>query len=291
MLAPLIAALGAALAGAVWRSGAGARAEHAYARRRAPGADGIVPGAEGFTLPGTNGRALLLLHGSGDTPQTLRYLAERLQQAGFTVRAPLLPGHGRGLRDFATATAADYVRGVREELDALRGRFDWIGLVGLSMGGALAARLAAKDVDVRVLVLLAPYLTPPGTVTMIGRIPRLWELATPYLGGRGDASVHDPNAREGSLSYGLFPPRAVAALVETAAAARRALPAITVPTLVVQSREDNRIPFALAQHATATLRAPAERHWVAGCGHVITVDYCRDEVATLVLDFLARHAG
>jgi carboxylesterase len=290
MLAPLIGALGAALAGAVWRLNAAGRAERAYTIRRAPGADGIVPGAEGYTLPGTNGRALLLLHGSGDTPQTLRYLAERLQKAGFTVRVPLLPGHGRGLRDFARATAADYVRSVREELDELRRRFDWIGLVGLSMGGALAARLAAKDLNVRVLVMLAPYLTPPATVRMVGRMPRLWELAAPYLGGRGDASVHDPSAREGSLSYGLFPPRAVAALVETASAARRALPAITAPTLVVQSREDNRIPFTLAQHATATLRAPAERHWVAGCGHVITVDYCRDEVAALVLDFLARHA-
>jgi carboxylesterase len=291
MLVPLIGTFAAALAGVALRIGAARRAERAYAIRRAPGADGIVPGAEGFTLRGTNGRALLLLHGSGDTPQTLRYLAGRLHDAGFTVRAPLLPGHGRGLRDFATTTAADYVRGVREELDGLRREFDWVGLVGLSMGGALAARLAAKDLDVRVLVLLAPYLTPPMPVTVVGRTARLWAIAVPYLSGRGDSSVHDPAARSDSLAYGVFPPGAVAALVETAAAARRALPAITAPTLVVQSREDNRIPFALAEHATATLRAPAERHWVTGCGHVITVDYCRAKVATLVLDFLARHAG
>ena len=63
-----------------------------------------------------------------------------------------------------------------------------------------------------------------------------------------------------------------------------------VPTLVVNSREDNRIPRALAETATATLRGPTERHWVTGCGHVITVDYCRDAVASLVSDFLARHA-
>lgn len=290
MLVPLIGTVTAALAGIAFRLGAARRAEREYAARRVPGANGIVPGAEGFTLRGTNGRALLLLHGSGDTPQTLRYLAGQLHAAGFTVRAPLLPGHGRGLRDFATATAADYVRSVREELDELRREFDWVGLVGLSMGGALAARLAAKDLDLRVLVLLAPYLTPPASVSVVGRTARLCALAVPYIGGRGDASVHDPAARTASLAYGRFPPRAVAALVETAAAARRALPAITAPTLVVQSREDNRIPFALAKHATETLRAPAERHWVAGCGHVITVDYCRTEVAALVLDFLARHA-
>jgi carboxylesterase len=290
MLVPLIGAFAAAAAVTAMRVGAARRAERAYAARRAPAEDGIVPGAHGFTLPGTNGRALLLLHGSGDTPQTLRYLAERLHAAGFTVRAPLLPGHGRGLRDFATATASDYVRGVREELDRLRDEFEWVGLVGLSMGGALAARLAAKDLGVRALVLLAPYLTPPASVTVVGRSAPLWGLAVPYIAGRGDASVHDPVARTESLAYGMFPPGAVAALVETASAARRALPAITAPTLVVQSREDNRLPYRLARHATATLRAPAERHWVTGCGHVITVDYCRAEVAALVLDFLARHA-
>jgi len=289
MLVWLVGALTAAIAFALGRSAA-RRTERAYALRRVPGPDGIVPGAEGFTLVGTNGRALLLIHGSGDTPQTLRYLAERLRAEGFTVRAPLLSGHGRGLRQFATATAADYVRGVRAELDELRGQFDWVGIIGLSMGGALAARLAAKDLDVRVLVLLAPYLTPPPSVTLVGRSARVWAFAIPYLGGRGDASVHDPVARAESLAYGVFPPAAVAALVETAAAGRRALPAITAPTLVVQSREDNRIPFARAEHATAALRAPVERHWVSGCGHVITVDYCRAQVASLVLDFLARHA-
>ena len=291
LIRPVLGALAAALGGvALWRGAAALRAEREYATRRPSGPDGIVPGAEGFTLKGTNGRALLLLHGSGDTPQTLRYLGGRLHDAGFTVRAPLLPGHGRGLRDFATATAHDYARLVRSELDELSGNTAWVGVVGLSMGGALAARLAAECREVRALVLLAPYLVPPPSVALVGRAAPVWGLVQPYVGGRGDASVHDPVARDESFAYGLFPPRAVRALCESAAAARAALPAITAPTLVVQSREDNRIPHSLAERATATLRAPTERHWVAGCGHVITVDYCRAEVAALVLDFLARHA-
>jgi carboxylesterase len=289
MLVPML--LVVAAAAALLRLGTARRAERAYARRRPPSADGVVSGAEGFTLRGTGGRTLLLLHGFGDTPQTLRYLAGRLQAAGFTVHAPLLPGHGRGLRDFAAASAEDYVRLARSELDRLRETSPWVGVVGLSMGGAIAARLAAESLEIRVLVLLAPYLTPPPPVTLVGRTASLWTVAAPYLGtGGGDASVHDPVARAASYAYGIFPPRAVRALCETAAAGRRALPSITAPTLVVYSREDNRIPHALAETATASLRSPTERHWVTGCGHVITVDYCRDAVATLVLDFLARHA-
>jgi carboxylesterase len=288
MIWPLVV-LAAAVAGAA-RLTAARRAERAYAERRPPASNGVVSGAEGFTLPGSGERALLLLHGSGDTPQTLRYLGGRLHGEGFTVRAPLLPGHGRGLRDFARATADDYFHAARAELDALLAEYRWVGIIGLSMGGALGARLTAECPDVRVLVLLAPYLTPPPSVALVGRMAPVWSLAAPYLAGRGDESVRDPVAGAASYAYGVFPPSALRALSATAAAGRRALTSITAPTLVVNSREDNRIPAALAEKATATLRGPTERHWVAGCGHVITVDYCRDAVASLVSDFLARHA-
>jgi carboxylesterase len=290
MLAPLLVAAG--IGAGLWRMRAARRAEREYSARRPPGADGVVPGAEGFTLEGANGRAVLLLHGFGDTPQTLRYLAGRLHAEGYTVRAPLLPGHGRGLRDFATASADDYLRAMRDELAQLRERVPWVGVIGLSMGGAIAARLTAECGEVRVLALLAPYLTPPRGVALVAHTAPLWSAVLPYVGGRaGDASVHDPVARAASFAYGVFPPRAVRALCATAAAGRRALPLITVPTLVVYSREDNRIPFALAETATTSLAGPTERRWVTGCGHVITVDYCRDAVATFVVDFLARHAG
>jgi carboxylesterase len=289
MLAPLLLAV--AVAAGLLQRRAARRAERAYARQRPPNAAGVVPGAEGFSLDGSTSRALLLLHGFGDTPQTLRYLGGRLHAAGFTVHAPLLPGHGRGLRDFAAAGAEDYMRVARRELALLRERASWIGVVGLSMGGAIAARLAAEEDGIRALALLAPYLEPPRAVALVGRTAPFWSVVTPYIAGRaGDASVHDPVARDASYAYGKFPPRAVRALCATAAAGRHALPSITVPTLVVNSREDNRIPLAVAETATATLAGPTERQWVTGCGHVITVDYCRDAVANLVLDFLARHA-
>jgi carboxylesterase len=290
MIPVLIAALVLG-AGAGWRAYAGRRIERAYRAAHPANAQGIVVGAESFTLEGTNGRALLLLHGSGDTPQTLRYLAERLNAAGYTVSAPLLPGHGRSPRAFTQVSAAGYLASARDALDALRAKEAWVGVVGLSMGGAIAAQLTADSPAVRVLVLLAPYLAPPGDVQWVARLAPAWGLLQPQLGGRGERSVRDPAARTASHAYGTFPPRALRALIATAAAGRAALPRVTVPTLVVNSREDNRIPLALAETATATMRAPVERKWVEGCGHVITVDYCRDAVADLTLDFLARHTG
>ena len=288
---PLLFAALAVGAGAAWRALAGRRIERAYRASHPADAQGIVIGAGSFLLEGTNGRALLLLHGSGDTPQTLRYLGERLHAAGFTVYAPLLPGHGRSPRAFTNVSAMGYRAAAVEALDVVRAKAPWVGVVGLSMGGAIAAQLAAASSDVRVLVLLAPYLTPPTDVQWVTRLSPLWGLVLPQLAGRGERSVHDPVVRDASHAYGTFSPRALRALVATAAAGRAALQHVTVPTLVVNSREDNRIPSALAERATTAMRAPVERKWVEGCGHVITVDYCRDTVADLTLDFLARHAG
>jgi carboxylesterase len=264
--------------------------EREYAESTSLDASGIVRGAESFTLRGTGTRGLLLLHGFGDSPQSLRYLAERLHGSGYTVHVPLLPGHGRTPHDFAGATADDYITEARKALAELRGMSAWIGLVGLSMGGALAARLADESGDARALVLLAPYVIPPELVRWTARLAWLWSPFAPYLRGRGAASVHDEIARDESKAYGSVSGGALKALVETAAAGRRVLPQLHVPTLVVNSEQDNRIPRAHATTALSELGGPVEERWVTGCGHVITVDYCKAKVAELVLAFLARHA-
>ena len=265
--------------------------EAEYAARFRLDRDGVVDGAQGFLLEGTNGRGLLLLHGSGDTPQSMRHFGERLHDAGYTVLAPLLPGHGRSPRAFAKATASEYRNATRQSLATLRESSSWLGVIGLSMGGALAARLVAEMPDVRVLVLLAPYLAPPRSVRWTRDTSRLWSLSAPYLRGRGEASVHDQVAKTLSRAYGSFSAGALEALIETAGAGLRALPLVTQPTLVINSEQDNRIPRTLALRVLEQLKAPTEQHWVSGCGHVITVDYCKDQVADLVLTFLARHAG
>lgn len=288
MAAWMIPAVALAAAASAWRSMAARRADAVYAARQPPALDGVMPGAEGFTLRAATGRAVLMLHGSGDTPQTLRYLADRLHAEGYTVHAPLLPGHGRSPTAFSKAAADDYLAAAQGALELLRSEASWVCVVGLSMGGALAAQLAASAPDVRALVLLAPYLEPPAPVRWVARTSWAWGLVVPFVAGRGEQSVQDPLAREGSRAYGVFSPRSLRALVATAAAGQRALPRVQVPTLVVQSREDIRIPVAIAERATAGLRGPTERHWVTGCGHVITVDYCKDTVAGLVIGFLTR---
>ena len=228
----------------------------------------------------------------GDTPQTLRYLGGRLHAAGFTVRAPLLPGHGRGLRDFAAASAEDYASAARDELARLRERAPGSGVIGLSMGGAHrgeARRRSRRCARPRAAGALSDAATRRGAAWRARRRCGRWPCRTSVVAAAMPPCTIRSRARK-ALRTECFrrAPCARSARRRRLAAAR--CRRSRVPTLVVNSREDNRIPFALAETATASLAGPTERRWVTGCGHVITVDYCRDVVADMVLDFLARHA-
>ena len=57
----------------------------------------------------------LLLHGFTGSPLHMRFLGEKLRDAGYTVYAPLLPGHGTSVEDMAKY-------GWKDWLEAARGR-------------------------------------------------------------------------------------------------------------------------------------------------------------------------
>ena len=248
-------------------------------------------GAEPFELDAKGGRAVLLVHGGGDTPQTLRYLADVLHARGYAVRAPLLPGHGRALREFTTVTADAWLDTVRTEYRALRARHGWVGVIGLSMGGALAVQLAAEVGDeLPALGLVAPYLSIPIHVRRAARLAPVWGLMLPYVrSGESGRSIHDPVEEQKSRAYGIFTPAALRALTITADRASTLLPRVIAPTVVIQSREDNRITPQACESCFETLGAREKRLvWVEGAGHIITVDRGRERVLNELAEWMDR---
>ena len=106
----------------------------------------VLPGAEPFRHEGGE-VGVLLCHGFTGSPQSLRPWAEYLAEHGLTVSLPLLPGHGTRWEDLQITGWQDWYAEVDRELRALRERCAQVFVFGLSMGGALALRLAAKHGD------------------------------------------------------------------------------------------------------------------------------------------------
>jgi carboxylesterase len=114
----------------------------------------------------------LLIHGLGGTPVELRYVAQGLGRAGFSVLCPLLHGHGGSEDLLATTIWQDWYSTCEDALAELRERCDTVIVGGLSVGALLALRLAAeRPSDVQGTVLFSPTLWPNGWA-----IPRSFQL-------------------------------------------------------------------------------------------------------------------
>lgn len=276
------------------RRAARERFEQAHARRFAANADGVVVGAEDIRLPHASGRAALVLHGFNDTPQSMAYLATRLHEAGWSVLAPRLPGHGVRLPLMARdSRAALWRQAVAAHYSALRAEHDIVVVCGQSMGGALATLLAAAHPEIPALVLLAPYLSMPWSIQLRTALAWVLQLTSPYFqGSGGDRSLHDAEAKARALGPGVITARTMTELRAVARAAEAVLPTLRVPTLYMQSREDNRISEADARRHFAAIGSPDKvMHWLSGCGHIISADYGRDEVAAETIAWFEQHAA
>ncbi len=250
---------------------------------------GLVQGAGPIQLDGSSPHAALLIHGFGDTPQSMRYLAEALHRAGWSVQVMLLPGHGRPLDEYARANAYDWLQAVRLKYVEMRDRYETVVVCGISMGAALATILAAENAEIPAVVLLAPYLVMPRPVYAQMLLGNLFAFPIPYHANTGsERSIHDANARKDTRGTGVVTTRLLGELRRVARRARRALPQVHARVLYLQSREDNRLnpDDALVQFARIGSRDKQQR-WLTGCGHIITADYCRDEVARQVIEWFA----
>ena len=86
--------------------------------------------------------------------------------------------------------------------------------------------------------------------------------------------------------------RALYELSKVVTHARRALPNVTAPTLVILSREDPRVGAGVAEFTMKRLGAEEKKLvWTEGAGHIVTVDYGRERVFSEVTEWLRQHAG
>lgn len=275
------------LAALILRLGIITRHEALLARLRPRDATGIVRGGDSIACDVSPTHAVLVLHGFGDTPQSVAPVVHALQARGFTVRAPLLAGHGRTLREMAAHGRRDWLHSARTAYAVLRATHPHVAIVGQSMGGALAVHLAVEHPP-PALVLLAPYLSmPPGIRRMAGLLRWIAPIVPYWRANSPPRSIHDPKALARALAHPSTSARALVELERVSDAAFRLLPQLTTPTLMLQSREDNRITPDAAERAFAAIGASSrELRWFTGRGHVLAVDHDHETIARMTADWL-----
>jgi carboxylesterase len=193
----------------------------------------LMPGAEPFRHEGGRTGALLV-HGFTGTPQSLRGWAQYLADAGLSVELPRLPGHGTTVAEANLTHWEDWYAEIERHLALLRERCDEVFVMGLSMGGTLAIRLAEEHGDeVAGLVLVNPSLLTKRPDRFL--LPVLRWVKPTWPGIASD--IKKPGVAE--LAYDTIPVKAAHQLGRLWLTTRTDLAKVTQPLLVLRSTEDH----------------------------------------------------
>ncbi len=207
----------------------------------------------------------LMIHGFGGSPAETYELGQQLAARGHTVCGVRLAGHGGTAEAFYQSRWPAWLASVEQGYDQLRPRCRQVVVVGFSLGGVLGLLLTQRR-PVAGLVTM-------GSRVLVGRTPRF--VLAPLL-------RHVVGWRDPSLG-------ATAELGGAVRHARRVLPLVQVPALVMHGRDDAIVAPANAEAILRGLAsAQKELVWWDNTGHQMLVEGPhRAEVYARIVAFVA----
>jgi carboxylesterase len=210
---------------------------------------------------------VLCLHGLGGTGATMWPLVAALSNAGHTVLAPTLLGHGSDPVDLIGVTWNDWLEAAAE----------WPAdvVVGQSMGANLALSLAATG-RCRAVVAINPLAADPDALDGLE-----WRIS------RGHERIEVEPSSVAEQAYHWMPITALQAM--HGGIFVQDLSKVVVPTLIATSADDDVVDPTSSDVVAASLGVKAHRVRLRG-GHVATLDIDRDALSTAVATFIATLA-
>ena len=228
---------------------------------------------------------VLLCHGFPGAPGSMRPWADHLVDAGYTVRLPLLPGHGTRWQDANRTTFDDWLGEVTGALQELTARCRAVVICGLSMGGTLTLRLAELYPD----AMAGIVLVNPSVLTLRKDakylLPVLRYVLPAYPGIIGD--IAKPDVVEPGYKY--IPVKAMYSLSQAWKLVRADLPKVTAPMLLMHSKVDHIVEPINAQvvrdevSSTSVTDVVLEHSY-----HVATLDNDAELIFTSSVEFIEK---
>lgn len=249
---------------------------------------------------------VILIHGLTGSPFELKYLAGRLNRAGFTVKVPCLAGHGETVEVLKKTSWQDWYSTVCQAITDLRQNCCEIFVAGLCMGAALALHTAHEyGGDIKAIAVLSTtfefdgwsipwyrFLIPLNHYTPI-RYFYSYPEGEPYgiKNERLRRSVAK-GLKDNTIAYDCVPGVSMYQLHKLAGVVKRELPTIITPTIIVHSIEDDTASVKNAECVEKHIGARDIRKVILDdCYHMITIDNQRELVVDEVITFFQRYAG
>jgi carboxylesterase len=251
----------------------------------------IIPTAEPFFFPSDPSKpACLLIHGFTGTPKEMRWMGEYLHQRGYTCLGVRLAGHATTPEDMIRARWTDWTASVEEAYHLLRGVNKDIFLVGLSMGGILSLLLSTRFKVRGVVAMSTPAGLPKDYPIRLLQFLSLFIKYRPKTNEPPGSGWFDKTVYQDHIAYPQNPVRSGAELKKLILQMLAALPEVTVPVLLMHSKDDRYIlPENMERVYAGLVNAPDKTKLsISGSGHVLPRDASREQVFRATLEFIQR---
>ncbi len=230
-----------------------------------------------FFFPG-NRTGFLLIHGYTATTTEVRLLGEKLHKDGFTVSAPLLPGHMTTPDDMNKCHWQDWYGAVEKSFFDLRQKVDTVFVGGESLGALLTLLLASKQPGITGLLCYSPAMI----------IPKVWlsRYLFPFIKYLPKEKKEDGLAWKG---YTVNPIHAIAQVNIIQNHLQKVLPLITTPIAIFQSKKDKSVDPQGADVVYNKIgSSDKEIHWFNESGHCMILDKQLNEIYAATQKFVSR---
>jgi carboxylesterase len=225
---------------------------------------------------------VVLAHGITGSPHGLRSWAQAFAAAGFAVRLPLLPGHGTTWQDLNRMRWQQWHGVVDDAYLELDAECDHVFVAGLSMGGALALRIAATR-PVAGAILVNPGLVLDDPRAPFGGILKLVLKSVPAIGN----DILKEGMDEGA--YLRTPVAAAHEMNKMFKDTVRLLPRITAPVQAYRSTVDHVLSdSSMTALQRGLTHAPLEVVRLENSYHVATLDNDAELIFRGSVDFVRR---
>lgn len=243
---------------------------------------------------------MLLLHGLAGSPLEMRYVAKKLQQDGFSVSVPHIPGYGYG------GTATDWRAWhdhARDAFETLERDYRTVSVGGLCLGAVLALSLAAeKNRAIAALSLLSTtlfydgwsvpwyrFLLPLGYYTPLRHVYSYHEREPYGLKNETFRKRIARVAQRASLTEAgatSIPMNHIYQAMRLIRHVKRNLGNVETPALVVHAIDDDTASVRSADFVVDYIGAEEVRKiFLDDCYHMVTMDNERELVARETRDF------
>jgi carboxylesterase len=212
---------------------------------------------------------IVFVHGFTGSPASMRPWAEYLNARGFSVRVPLLPGHGTDPADLNSVKWQEWPAKVHSEITELEKTCSQIFIAGLSMGGGTTLYVASElGEKIAGMMLVNPMIYVRGISPELGfLVSRIVKF------GR---SVGNDIKRSGITEWGYdkLPLRGISQLLIMLKLTRTALPGIKVPMQLFHSVNDHTLPVANSDIVMSEIGSENKaRIELLNSYHVATLDH------------------